>query len=301
MEHNRTCSLVLGLILASAGCGDDSGTTPPTDGGPDTPPGDLPMDRTEAGPDAPADRPDDADDGGDRFGCDPFLPDSCEAGEKCAVLVVGRGTPDAHYALGCVSASLGTRSEGTSCGQTRDATPEDTTDNVQTNNCAQGLGCFNDNARSPINRCQPLCGPVEVMCADGLFCFGVSTDPPFGFCGEYDNCDPVMQTGCLPGEGCYLIGGEETGFVADCGEVMIPKGQTGAAGDPCMFVNNCTPGITCFNEIGTGADGGLGEEALCRQICAAGGAGGGGCAGALTCVPVPMASPDIPTAPGICQ
>jgi len=262
------CGMMVGL-LAMVGCGDDD--TPPADAGPgaeDTgppPPRDAGRD---AGPGVDS-GPVDMDAGTTASECDPFTPDSCPSGEKCGVVILTVGMDVSVY-YGCVSEDAGTRAETLPCSRSEDATPEDSTDDAQTDNCAQGLFCWRP-AGTSLASCQRLCGAEGVDCMPDEFCNRLNTEPPFGICTDADNCDPVYQTGCIDGYNCYALSNTQGDRLGTCFEFGETDGGTGAIDEPCMFINTCQGGSQCFPDFYP--DGGAGDEFRCRELCDTSGSG----------------------------
>lgn len=269
--------LALSGAVALGGCGDDggdgdgggmdaardSGSDSGRDAGPADSGRDTGMDAgMDAGPPGPVPS------------CDPFSGGAaCEEGTKCSVVI----TADADgmvtdITFGCVDAET-SKAEGAPCSRAVDATPDDEEDNVLTDNCAEDLFCWRKPGESR-NVCQTLCAGTTVDCGEGSFCQTLNSDPQFGTCTEAAGCDPVFQTGCEPGESCYVIGGTNGDLLGHCFEFSPPDGGTGMAGEPCEFVNNCAPGTQCTADML--ADGGLGDTASCHVICAAATAADGG-------------------------
>lgn len=86
-------------------------------------------------------------------------------------------------------------------------------------------------------------------------------------------CDPYEQTGCQPGEGCFIFVdypsepcGPET-----YGSFCLLEGF-GSQGDPCFGAQDCQGGFTCVI---------TGSGTQCVQLCAL--EGEDGCAAGLVC------------------
>ncbi len=262
--------LSLGLGLAVSGCGDDDGTDTPTDAGPvDTGAGDTGVDTGTPPADAGMDAGMDAGASTSIEECDPYAdPTGCGDGEKCAVVIDRNDPEDVVVLFGCVPASVGTKPAGLVCGRlAADATPDDETDDVVTDECAEGLFCWQAGTSS-IARCHPLCGDDRVECETDQYCATLNSEPVFGICTDAEGCDPVFQTGCDDGEGCYLVSNTAGDLLGTCFEFAPPDGGTGAPGEGCMFINNCRPGTQCFPEVFP--DGGTGDTVSCRTLCNAG-------------------------------
>lgn len=260
----------LALSLGAAGCGDDDGAGADAgpvgvDAGPggDAGPSDMDAGRMDAGRRVDA--------GPIAAECDPYTPGSCPMGQKCSVVLHGAGSDTATIAFECVPSPARPRGEGVLCGRfgfdAIDGTPAATGDTDLTDDCQQGLFCFTD-AGGRFNRCQQLCGADGITCPDRNFCLTLNSEPPFGLCRRASDCDPVFQTGCAPGEGCYLIGSTTGDLLGTCFTFSAEDGGTGAPGEPCMFIDTCQPGSQCYPEIL--GDGGVGMDRRCRPFCATG-------------------------------
>jgi len=291
------------------GCGDDDEAPPPTDGGPpiaiDTGTGTPDGGRMDAGR-----RDSGMDAGSGPAECSPFVEGVCGEGLKCSVIIDVRGPDDVDVRYGCVSAEVA-RAEGIVCSRGIDATPKDSSDEVFTDNCHEGLFCWEDPARVGINTCQRLCGEEGVDCADTSFCLTLNSDPPFGVCTPTSGCDPVYQVGCTTGQGCYVVGSTTGNLLGTCFDFAPQDGGTGMAGEACRFIDSCQPGTQCFVDFYP--DGGTGTMPTCHTLCNAGDpdagappdAGSAGiCTGTLMCAALPLEMGGMvrtPTPPGSCQ
>jgi hypothetical protein len=198
----------------------------------------------------------------------------CADDEKCAVVLhQPTDDPEDNYLFhGCVPLSTGARPEGIVCGRwDADPTPGDPDDELYTDDCAEGLWCAVTSGT--VARCTQLCGDDRVECEETDYCANVWDDPFFGICIPADDCDPIAQAGCTGEEACYYVRTTMDQFIGSCFDVVLPDGGTGMPGDPCMFINNCVSGSQCLPDLL--ADGGLGDTAACRELCARGLVDGG--------------------------
>jgi hypothetical protein len=149
--------------------------------------------------------------------------------------------------------------------------------------CAVGTTCVHISALQG-DRCVKMCFRHS-DCDNGQFCAGgtaSSTSVPDPFFGDLflsgcisgDDCDPVAQTGCDPGQSCYLGPFDDVGRVFVCSDAH----GTGDVGADCDHQSVCAPGESCS---------GLG---FCRQLCYIHGAQGedggtpiGGCPATFDC------------------
>ncbi len=137
----------------------------------------------------------------------------------------------------------------------------------------QGYACFQ--GCEPASRSE--CDPTKAMSCpqDGgavidsdagttspRTCAKIGTDN-VGQC--VNGCDPLAAQSegnpsppCTASEGCYpsYFTGEGT-----CFQTVAPAQGTGDEGMPCMFLNNCLPGLSCHAENNT---------AVCRHMCRTG-------------------------------
>ncbi len=326
--RNSTCwGAALVVLVGLVGCGGNGGTKTPTDAGTDS--GSTPVDAGHDSGMGPVDSgpPVDAGyDAGAAPSCDPYAAGSCPDGQKCSVVIGfdSTGTTVTDIAFNCVAAIM-PRDQGVTCSRNADATPDDTTDMKITDNCRQGLFCWPDPVRG-FPTCQQLCSEMADDCATSSYCAGLNNTPPFGICTPASGCDPVRQTGCDAGQGCYVVTGTNGDVLGACLDVALPDGGTGMPGEACMYSTDCRPGTQCFRDFYP--DGGASMATSCHQICAAGPGGdagvadggamdggtpmdGGGVSGACTvssqtCVSVPFGldagiTVRVPTLPGSCQ
>jgi hypothetical protein len=160
--------------------------------------------------------------------CDPFQQD-CPAGEKCMpVATVPSGTWDS---TACRPIAANAAQLGDTCAVRGEATSG-------MDDCGLGLMCWN--VRGGRGTCVALCecGPMAPSCpAPGLTCT-VANGGNLPLC--LPPCDPILQD-CPAGEGCYPQS-QSVGFVC-AADASGTEGTT--PGDPCEFVNACSPGQVC--------------------------------------------------------
>jgi len=245
---------------------DDAGTTggpPPGDGETSTP-GDS------SGTDASAD--DNPTETGDAcvldvgMQCDAFLLNECPDGTRCRPVDTTEDfVPDDAY---CVPIVDNPGQVGDEC--TRECGSDD---------CGAGLIC--GIALGPGEGvCVPLCsGPALDPVCDAVR--GYTCMIPFGL-GIYGvcaaNCDPLLQD-CASSQACVP---SATGF--GC----VPDASDGESpGDPCEFLNQCGPGMTCASAAAVpGCQMGA-SAGCCTPFCEV----GSGCAPGEVCTPV---HPELP-------
>lgn len=132
------------------------------------------------------------------------------------------------------------------------------------NSCKAGLQCLIE--------CAEVCSFIDVsddepkcteFCEGGAF-QAANEENGIGFCIGLEPpkaCDLFEQTGCLSGEGCYMV---PTGWRC------ITAGTT-ALGDACQFTNDCVPGSVCINsqcqEACSSAEGAP-VDIACSEKCA---------------------------------
>ena len=308
----RIACLFCAVALMNVGCGDDdSGTT--EDSGTDTmmmaedtgTMGDtsVPEDTTVS---EDTSMPEDTTPPPVMDACDPFASGTCDEG-KCSLAISrdDEGTfIEAYWA--CVDDSVA-KDEGIPCARSIDATPDDSADNSRADDCAEGLFCSRADGEM-IDRCRAMCDGEAVTCADGDYCGTANSEPFFGFCETPALCDPVYQIGCDEGDACYTLTNDDGDLISDCFEFSPPDDGTGAAGEECMFINNCAAGTRC-TPMDTTGDGML-DTATCVPFCLIGDAPDplpdseldGSCD--MTCEPFELDSEDnvvlTPSTPGLC-
>jgi hypothetical protein len=156
--------------------------------------------------------------------CDPFLQD-CYDGEKC---VPYASSGDSWDAFKCVLVT-GDQATGEPCtyGGIVDASDD----------CDELSGCWNlqDVEGELVGTCHAFCMGTadDSVCPAGSTCWISGSGIP-SYC--IPTCDPVAQD-CGPGLGCYLSG---VSFQCLLGTQNIPVGE------PCGFINDCAPGLTCL-------------------------------------------------------
>jgi len=222
-------------IVLFTGCGDDNRSSTDTgimrvDGGhvdsgplPDTGPvpdtGPLPDSGTSTGM-CPAGM------------CNILTASGCATGQGCYFLsMMMGGTPEP------LCDTAGTSGDGATCATYAD--------------CQEGFFCEGTTCR------HYCCGMADTGCPTGQTCAvqlvgpgGVETG--VGFCKLPDTCDPITQTGCAMGQGCYTQG-------SDGSVICIGSLHDAAEGTTCMASNDCAPGLQCY---GAG-----GADPVCHKFC----------------------------------
>lgn len=128
--------------------------------------------------------------------------------------------------------------------------------------CAAALSCVVA-AGDAYGTCRPYCAAPS-DCAAGARCLAAVARPPgVGFCEQV--CDPLTNTGCPTGLGCYVAGAMTAdGMSVIAWSCNVPG--TRVAGAACLAPNDCAPTLAC---------GGGSCRALCRP--------GDTCDGGTTC------------------
>ncbi|MFO7561792.1 MAG: hypothetical protein R6X02_04060 [Enhygromyxa sp.] len=152
--------------------------------------------------------------------CDPWVQD-CPEGEKCAAWAMG-ATWDANK---CVPL-LGDGQTGDACSYDGAASGTDT--------CDVGFMCYYTDTEG-LGSCVPLCtgSPDLPMCPSDFNC-SISNDGSLLLC--LYACDPLLQDCEQEGAGCFW-----DGSLFNCD----PAGDL-LEGDPCGYINDCTPGHLCL-------------------------------------------------------
>lgn len=214
-----TCDLMLGCVggMSDGGIADVAGDAAVDAGG------DAAVDATsDAAGDAGMDVPDVFSSGArcpERFeptiACDVLRQTGCAPGQSCL--------PSGEDAM-CTD--HGDKVEGDLCAQ---------------GECGLGLRCRRQIV-SDLRRCSRICTAAhDCTCAESERC--VPGEVPFGSCMVGASCDPVGQTGCGPGETCYL-----TTFGPTC---TVDSG-TLPLDTSCDATTECAPGHFCFSALGMG-------------------------------------------------
>jgi hypothetical protein len=152
--------------------------------------------------------------------CDPYAENGCAEG-KCTVLGDEfRCDPEGDVALGegCEGDAVG-------------------------DNCGAGLVCVK-------GKCARFCDETSDCDKDAFCSLAIPGGPDGSFkvCeGKSNDCDPVKQSGCPDGEGCYP---QTAGYKCSApGNVAI--------GQPCTYANECVSSASCLK---------LGET-RCFKLC----------------------------------
>jgi hypothetical protein len=157
--------------------------------------------------------------------CDPFVQD-CPEGEKCVPYSANGEWYDANR---CVPV-LGDQAPGEDCTWTGIIEAID--------DCDATSICWNTELVGDqyVGTCVAQCtGSAEnPLCENGSNCT-LSGDGPLALC--LPTCDPLVQD-CDEGYGCYW-----GNFDFNC----ITASQNIPTGEPCGFVNDCTPGHLCVD------------------------------------------------------
>src|SRR5262249_8128043 len=170
--------------------------------------------------------------------CDVFAQTGCNAPLRCTIGTQG-GTPRAI----CVPAAANPVAEGNACM----AVPDD--QGRMGDNCATGLVCLDFPGDGP--HCRRPCF-ARTQCGAGNGCVftspvGVTRDDAdagteaLAFCAHDDGCDPVAQTKCSGGRGCWLSPPDDVGRLGVCLMNLKP----GMAGADCKAQAECAPGFRC--------------------------------------------------------
>ena len=205
--------------------------------------------------------------------CNRFDPTSCPTGQTCDVLArLFEGDTQFSLYSGCVKAGRERGLNDPCDGSFTNNPPYETeglTDLVFRDHCGPGLICGIDVRTRGAQVCRPACSLVQteqpVLCDDPKdFCVG---DQQFlQFCISSDGCDVTTQTGCRPGEGCYLRLNESgTGFLSIC----FPQADELLADyEPCQAYNVCRPGSSCMGPLTKPPTAWrIPEDLECRPVC----------------------------------
>jgi hypothetical protein len=145
-------------------------------------------------------------------------------------------------AAACLRGTPGSATAGMAC------------DPSNTASCAPGLYC---RAECGGGRCYKFCDTSN-DCASGASCTFSVPGTSILLCS--DACDPVSQSGCPSGYGCY-----PSGLTGECD--CAGTGKTGAS---CQLAHDCVPGDTCI---------GLQGAPTCQKMCGS----NADCGGSGTC------------------
>lgn len=253
------------LVVAACGGDDSSGSASPTDAGTDT--ASKSDASTSSGqpqtiPRRDAQISDIPDPIGD---CDLNNPNTCPNGEVCDLLVRRGPGEDFVAESGCVPA-IDERAEGDPCypdptsGEPFSA--PGVTDLVFRDPCGPGLVCAPNSKVRGSYSCQPFCSS-GAPCKDATaVCMNGTITP---FCRKTDGCDVEKQTGCRPGEVCYLVPSDDrTQLLSLCSskpKTPTPDGMLG-----CRALT-CNAGSVCLGPVRTPISAWSDNNRMCRRIC----------------------------------
>ena len=169
--------------------------------------------------------------------CDIIANTGCPAGQKCTIGTDTAGPRTICFAIAspavaaggdCMPVTMGTRTG---------------------DNCAAGLSCVDYPGEG--KKCRTPCF-FRQTCGTGQACVVPTTS--FDVAGEDggnptlldachsdDGCDPVAQSVCTGGKGCYLSRADDVGRVGVC----LMDVKPGMDGADCSHITDCAPGFRC--------------------------------------------------------
>lgn len=157
--------------------------------------------------------------------CDPFE-GGCPTGQRCTVL--------ANLVFDCVPAGEAGPGDDCSVGE-----------------CQPGLVCFYSEGKA---KCVPFCRSANDCTAVDDHCVYPWSFTEIGYCRA--GCDPVLQEGCKPQEGCYFSD-PEVGST-----LCFDAGTLDEGADCSNFTVLCKPGLDCILQPGSNP-----YEYYCRAWC----------------------------------
>lgn len=117
--------------------------------------------------------------------------------------------------------------------------------------CVAGAVCVQSSGESI---CRAFCGKAEDCTGADDHCIFPWRFTDFGYCKE--GCDPILQEGCNPGEGCYFSD-------PTIGTTLCWQAGTLEEGEDCSsFIEFCKPGLDCILQPDTNP-----YEYYCRAYC----------------------------------
>jgi hypothetical protein len=213
--------------------------------------------------------------------CQRFDPMPCGAGQQCRLVIRSAADAGAGQFLiysGCVE-DIAARPLGAPCdpwgGQSQLYAAEGLADEVYVDPCEQGLYCAPDLKIRDHYTCQRSCqsgqlqGQAEVVSCPSptQYCTrGSSTATALEeVCRESDVCDPRSAAACGPGQGCYLrLDDVGTGVLTVCLRTSMTPVADGAL---CQFVNDCSPGSSCWGPALSPPARWTDSDLICRRSC----------------------------------
>ena len=166
--------------------------------------------------------------GPDTNQCDIWNPNDCPEGEKC--MPWANDGSNAWNATKCSPLDMNPKGLGDECNGGGVSGVD---------NCDKGSMCYYVDPETNLGVCVPFCvGSAEDPSCKSLDeqC-SVSNNGVLILCRR--KCNPLLQD-CEGNAACLPAAGSDQ-FVC----IVDASGDTGAAGDPCMYLNACDPGLFC--------------------------------------------------------
>jgi hypothetical protein len=125
-------------------------------------------------------------------------------------------------------------------------------------NCDSRAMCYYVDNETNTGTCIGFCEgtPASPTCDPGFICTIVN-EGVLTLCRPA--CDPLLQN-CNEDQACLQATGAD-GFTC----IIDASGESGAAGDPCEFINACDPGLFCA--AAEGVPNCAGAEGCCSEFC----------------------------------
>jgi hypothetical protein len=181
--------------------------------------------------------------------CDVFAQD-CTEGEKCSAWASDGGT--SWDAAKCVPVMENPKQPGEPCMVEGNGVSG-------IDNCDLGSYCFDTDAEN-MGVCFALCkGTIEApFCEQPFWVCAITGDGNLNLCLE--GCNPLVQD-CDPTDVCIAdLSGE---FIC----ILDASGDEGQQHDPCMFANECDPGLLCLDDATAAVECDPMADGCCEPFC----------------------------------
>mgnify|MGYP000859470956 CR=1 FL=1 len=158
---------------------------------------------------------------------------------------------DSPPACGEVEKCIWSDTEGAFCVGDYFFTEGNFYDRCDQKRCPHGAVCIEGMVGSP-SVCIPYCNQFShARCPEEGRCYAMDESAIIDICFKPDDCNPIKNTGCPAGEGCYFIPPNDV--------TCLPAGEK-PAGDRCKILWDCMGGHVCSQPV-------PGDFGTCLKVC----------------------------------
>lgn len=203
--------------------------------------------------------------------CNRSDPAACSSGETCDLLIrFAASASEPKVYTGCVPL-VRERGPGDPC----DPDPTNNVpvrlphliDDVYRDECGPGLVCAPSRAVRNGFNCQSVCSTNETApqaCSSPTAtCMPATSFSEY--CRESERCDAVRQTGCLPGEACFLSWSDDKRRLLTL--CSAPVAMPDALGSATCNPLTCEPGSACLGPVHKPISRWTRADVKCRLLC----------------------------------